>query len=84
MLAELLRNGLPAPDAAAVAARVIDPCLAAWLHEPHLVQRGEAGRLERYGLQELCLHLGIQNAAGNEVRAEHRPCHLQKRACGKL
>lgn len=40
VLAELLRGKLPAPSAAAVAARVTDARLAAWLHEPHLVQVG--------------------------------------------
>jgi hypothetical protein len=38
VLVELLRNELPAPSAADVAAFVTDARLAAWLHEPHLVQ----------------------------------------------
>jgi hypothetical protein len=38
VLVNLLRNGLPAPSAADVAAHVTNARLAAWLHEPHLVQ----------------------------------------------
>lgn len=68
VLAGLLRGGLPAPGPMAVATCVVDPRLAAWLHEPHLVQKGETGRLERYGLSELSQHLGIATAADSKVK----------------
>ncbi len=39
VLGELLHGGIPSLVAAAVAERVVDPRLAAWLHEPQLVQK---------------------------------------------
>lgn len=39
VLGELLHGGIPSLAAAAVAERVVDPRLAAWLHEPQLVQK---------------------------------------------
>lgn len=32
-----------------------------------MMQKGEASRLERYGLPELCQHLIIRTSADNEV-----------------
>lgn len=58
MLVDLLRNGLPAPSAADVAAHVTDARLAAWLHEPHLVQ-------------VLSRQVGLSHTAGS---CSSRPC----------